>query len=154
MNRSAQIAVLGIDPGKSGGLALVRDDDFQAQVWKMPETEADLWELFCQLKGLATFAYLEHVHAMPKQGVSSTFKFGVQYGSLRMALIASGIPFENVTPYVWQKSVFGTKTKGDKNFVKRAAQERYPYLKITHAIADALFIARYGWLKQVEETRK
>ena len=38
--------ILGIDPGKSGGLALLDTDDhaIPAQVWKMPETEMDVWD--------------------------------------------------------------------------------------------------------------
>jgi hypothetical protein len=60
-----------------------------------------------------------------------------------MALTAAGIPFERVTPQKWQKAM-GCMTKGDKNVSKRRAQELFPQLKITHAIADALLIAEYG----------
>jgi hypothetical protein len=35
-------------------------------------------------------------------------------------------------------------TGGDKNISKRRAQELFPSLKITHAVADALLIAEYG----------
>ena len=35
-------------------------------------------------------------------------------------------------------------SKGDKNVTKSRAQELFPELKITHAIADALLIAEYG----------
>ena len=35
-------------------------------------------------------------------------------------------------------------TKGDKNVSKRKAQELFPGLKITHKIADALVLAKYG----------
>jgi hypothetical protein len=35
-------------------------------------------------------------------------------------------------------------TKGDKNITKRKAQELFPEIKITHAIADSLLIAEYG----------
>jgi len=35
-------------------------------------------------------------------------------------------------------------TGGDKNVSKRRAQELFPEIKITHAIADALLIAEYA----------
>jgi hypothetical protein len=35
-------------------------------------------------------------------------------------------------------------TKGDKNVTKSRAQELFPEVKVTHAIADALLIAEYG----------
>ena len=43
----------------------------------------------------------------------------------------------------WQKYL-GCLTKGDKNVSKAKAQELFPDLKITHAIADSLLIAEYG----------
>jgi crossover junction endodeoxyribonuclease RuvC len=81
---------------------------------------------------------------MPKQGVSSTFKFGQGYGGLEMALTGWEIPFERVTPQRWQKEM-GCLTKGDKNVSKRRAQELFPHLKVTHKLADSLLIAEYGW---------
>ena len=89
------------------------------------------------------FAYLEKVHAMPKQGVSSTFKFGLNYGFLIGCLTALRIPFEFVTPNTWQKAL-SCQSKGDKNVTKAKAQQLFPHLKIIHTIADALLIAEYG----------
>ena len=60
-----------------------------------------------------------------------------------MALIAAGIPFETVTPAKWQGAM-GCRTKGDKNVTKRKAQDLFPGVKVTHAIADALLIAEWG----------
>jgi hypothetical protein len=60
-----------------------------------------------------------------------------------MAIVAAGIPFETVTPQKWQKTL-GCLTKGDKNVSKRKAQELFPDIKITHAIADSLLIAHYA----------
>jgi Holliday junction resolvasome RuvABC endonuclease subunit len=80
---------------------------------------------------------------MPRQGVSSTFKFGTSYGFLRGVLVALEVPFEAVTPAKWQRSM-SCLTKGDKNVTKARAQELFPEVKVTHAIADALLIAEYG----------
>jgi hypothetical protein len=79
---------------------------------------------------------------MPGQGVSSSFKFGMSYGSLRMALIAHSIPFESVTPQAWQKSLH-CLSGGDKNRTKARAQQLFPNQKVTHATADSLLIAEY-----------
>ena len=76
-------------------------------------------------------------------GVKSAFTFGNGFGHLEMALTAAAIPFERVRPQVWQKAT-GCMTKGDKNVSKRRAQELFPSIKVTHAIADALLIASYG----------
>ena len=138
---------LGIDPGKSGGLALITmtgmPTPFKVTTWKMPATEADLWEVLERMpKG--TLAILERVHAMPKQGVTSCFTFGQGYGMLKMGLIAARISFINPTPQAWMKRL-SFSTKGDKNNSKRKAQELFPMVpKITHAIADALLLAEYG----------
>jgi len=134
--------VFGIDPGQSGGIAWI-DERGRACVIKMPETLQDLWEFIGEFKADECKAYLEQVHSMPGQGVSSSFKFGNGFGHLEMALTAAGIPFERVTPQKWQKAM-GCMTKGDKNVSKRRAQELFPSIKCTHATADALLIAQFG----------
>jgi hypothetical protein len=138
---------IGIDAGKSGGIAWITDG--KPCVEKMPDTLADLWELIVAISlnaetgGLGIHAYLEQVSSSPGMGVVSAFTFGNGFGHLEMALTAAGIPFERVRPQVWQKAM-GCMTKGDKNVSKRKAQELFPEIKITHATADALLIAKYG----------
>lgn len=136
---------LGIDPGASGGIAFIPDNN-PAKAWavKMPETLADLWYV---LDGVGFdsndyHACLEKVHSMPGQGVASSFKFGQGFGHLEMALTAAKIPYTYVTPQKWQKEL-GCLTGGDKNVSKARAQQLFPHLKITHALADALLIAEY-----------
>lgn len=131
---------IGIDPGKSGGIAIIEDDG--AFAIKTPETDKDLFE-YLRDNSHNAFCLIEQVHAMPGQGVTSMFNFGMSYGALRMALIAAQIPFQTVTPQRWQKTL-QCLTKGDKNVSKRRAQEIFPELKITHAVADALLIAYYN----------
>jgi crossover junction endodeoxyribonuclease RuvC len=133
--------VIGIDPGKSGALALVGLEE--AVAYKLDNTERDIYEKLVEFAAQADFAFIEKVNAMPKQGVSSTFKFGQSYGFLRGILVASGIPFEYVTPAKWQRAL-SCLSGGDKNVTKGRAQELFPNLKITHAIADSLLIAEYG----------
>ena len=134
---------LGIDPGASGGLAWISDVACGCE--KFAATERDILRQFdaaCEYVNLI-IAAIERVHSMPKQGVASSFKFGQSYGFLRGLLTAMEIPFEEVTPQTWQKSM-GCLSKGDKNVTKQKAQQLFPELKITHATADALLIAEYA----------
>jgi crossover junction endodeoxyribonuclease RuvC len=136
------MTTIGIDPGKSGGIAWIQDG--KACVEKMPDTLQDLWELLRDIAAEGRCkAYLEQIHSSPQMGVVSSFTFGNGFGHLEMALTAAGIPFERVRPQVWQKAM-GCMTKGDKNVSKRKAQELFPNIKVNHAIADALLIATYG----------
>jgi hypothetical protein len=136
------IGVIGIDPGKAGGIATIGLGEFVAH--KMPETVGDLVDLLRELavKGFTT-AYVERVHSSPQMGVVSAFTFGRGVGNIEAACQAVGIRLEWVAPGVWQRDI-GCLTRGDKNVSKRKAQELFPNLKITHAIADALLIAEYA----------
>ena len=141
--------IIGIDVGTNGGIAWITDG--KPCVEKMPGSLRDLWDLICDITnhprstvdGRKYKAYLEQVHSSPQMGVKSAFTFGNGFGHLEMALTAAGIPFERIRPQVWQKAM-GCMTKGDKNVSKRKAQELFPSIKVTHAIADALLIASYG----------
>ncbi len=145
---------VGVDPGMSGGIAALCNG--QMRCTKMPATEHDVWQWFEDVRDwpeypcmtVQCFAVIERVHSMPKQGVASTFKFGYSYGLLRGMLVASGIPFEDVTPQLWQKGLGitpgrGMKRTDFKNRLKARAQCLFPKEKITLATADALLLAEY-----------
>jgi hypothetical protein len=148
--------IIGIDPGLGGGIALLNDAGHTAM--KMPETEYDLFDFMSQhaegeyFQGEAPVVFVEKVNAGPKMGSSAAFKFGQNVGGIRMACLAAGLRIEYVTPQKWQRE-FGLIVKGrglgqddtaKKNRNKARAQELFPGIKITHAIADALLIAEYG----------
>lgn len=137
---------VGIDPGKSGGIvAMTHDGGIHPELlWKMPESEHELHDIFrYYLDGQTSHAILERAQSMPKQGVSSSFNFGVSYGFLRGLLIAFRIPFEIVQATTWQRYMH-CLTHGDKNISKARALNLFPHLPITHATADALLLAKYG----------
>jgi len=117
---------------------------------RMPATDQDLLDLLMPLQGWA-HVWIEQVHSMPKEGVSSAFKFGQNYGALRMAVVACKLPLHTVTPQKWCSGLGLRKKKGEanttwKNRHKALAQELYPGIKITHATADALLIAHWAKL--------
>ena len=134
--------LLGIDPGQSGGLALLDDSGAIVHVQKMPETEHDTAELIVEFAPRIRFALIEKVTPMPKQGLGSTWTFGQHYGFLRGLLVALKIRFDQVRPQDWQKAM-ACRTGGDKNISKAKAQQLFPQQKVTHATADALLLAEH-----------
>lgn len=141
---------IGIDPGKSGGVAFIRGSDRKA--FKMPEVDHDLWQML--VGNDPATVVIEQVASSPQQGVKSAFTFGKSVGLIRGLCIAAGLQMAYVTPAKWQKE-FGLTSKGlafgktatateKKNRNKSRACELFPELKITHSIADALLIAEYG----------
>ena len=139
---------MGIDPGYSGAVAVV---DYKGRIVdsvRLSETEHDVSEFIAEYASDVTFAILEKVNAMPRQGVSSTFKFGTSYGFCRALLVCHRIRFETTPPGVWQKTM-GCLSKGDKNVTKAAAQRLFPEEKVVHATADAMLIAEYARRKGV-----
>lgn len=133
--------IIGIDPGKSGGVAWCEQGQLEPLVAKMPETVHELADL---LRSIGPGkCYLEQVNAMPGQGVTSMFTFGRGLGNIEGVLAALAIPFEWVSPRRWQGAL-RCQTGGDKNVSKRKALELFPKTKWTHATADAALICEYG----------
>jgi len=134
---------LGADPGASGALAVIDGDGLFVACMRLNETPADVWAWLESYTAGVRHAVLERVSAMPRQGVASTFKFGVSYGLVQGFLVAADIPFEKVTPGVWQRKL-GCLSGGDKNVTKRRAQELFPAAHVTHHVADAYLLAEYA----------
>ena len=135
-------AFIGIDPGINGGISWIVDGDMMTS--KMPDSEKGVIDLLFEIRECcdSCVARLEQVHSMPGQGVSSSFKFGMGFGGLKMALAAWEIPYELVPPQKWQKHL-GCLTGGNKNITKAFAQALFPTIRVTHAIADSMLIAEY-----------
>jgi len=146
---------LGVDPGASGALVgIVPALELQFCATFKELTERDIYDAFAILprqhvettmSNPRIVAVLEQVNAMPKQGVTSMFKFGRHFGMLEMALVACKIKYRLERPARWQQ-VLGCRTKGDKTITKKKAQQLYPNtpFRITHANADALLLAEYA----------
>lgn len=145
--------ILGVDPGVSGGLAIIQPDGLAVAFSLSNMTERDIYDVFSAVVLENTcMAYLEKVHAMPGQGVTSMFSFGQNYGFLRGVLVATHTPFIEVTPQAWQKKLglggLSPERSQRKKLLKQKAQQLFPYLKVTLATADALLIAQYGLVSQ------
>ena len=158
MTLTSKLIYLGIDPGDKGGISVHNGSDITAYAFTRC-TPADIYHVFKDVSGGDVVALIERVASSPQMGRASAFKFGEGYGFLRGLLTALEIPFEYVAPVKWQRYLKcktglrkkdGTpvrdkqgRPKHDKNITKRKAQELFPYLKITHAISDALLIGEY-----------
>tara|TARA_R100000664_G_C2752314_1_gene139604 strand:- start:1865 stop:2437 length:573 start_codon:yes stop_codon:yes gene_type:complete len=136
---------IGVDPGKSGGIAFI-DDENNLQCFRFNQ---DLDALISDIKIIRKIdkcvAKLELVHSFPNQGVRSTFSFGENYGIWQGILSALDIKYTKVTPKKWM-SHYGVlpKVKKDrKNKLKEIAQKGYPDTKVTLYVADAILIAKY-----------
>ena len=148
---------VGIDPGLTGAVALV-GDGFLA-VEDMPVVGANKRRVIDSLALAAilhgwqpTDILIEHVHAMPKQGVSSTFRFGQTVGRVEAVVALQKIPLTYVTPAKW-KRYFGLGR--DKEDSRRLAIELYPRIadrldrRKDEGRAEALLIGTY-----LKETRR
>ena len=140
---------IGIDPGRSGGIACITSDELFAI--KCPDTIADMNDKLEAIvyvanhTGYRVYAIIEAVHSMPKQGVRSVFTFGKNYGEWLGLLAGNKIPYIQVSPQKWMK-YFGSMPKDKKhrkNHIKHLAQQRYPHNRITLATSDAVLLAEY-----------
>jgi crossover junction endodeoxyribonuclease RuvC len=68
-------------------------------------------------------AWIERVHALPKQGVTSSFSFGLSYGLVRGVLAALSVPVSLVTPQEWKKSF---RLGASKNEARVIAARLFP----------------------------
>lgn len=148
---------LGIDPGKSGGLALIAGSTV-IEWLEMPPTDLDLFLYLQEISSMVSYAVLERVSSMPGEGHAGAFTFGEGYGKLQMALTAAKISYDKITPRVWQKGVGVTaraKQESKPQFKERLrshAQQLFPSLELwsqpkslgkQRAVCDALLIAEY-----------
>ena len=154
--------VIGIDPGKGGGISVINNETI-TEIHKCPPTIKEMAEILKPYRLTWDFkvpivAYIEQVHAFPTDARSSAFKFGVNYGIWQGMLGAFNIETKMVAPQVWMKPLGLPKDKQNrKQRIKTLAQnviDKQNTLKnkrITLHTSDAVLIAMYGYLKEVVE---
>jgi crossover junction endodeoxyribonuclease RuvC len=159
----SEITIIGIDPGKHGGIAIVNDDFVRVIPIPLAGDDVDLAGIHTWLceyvpfsrKHNTVIAYIEKVGAMPKQGVTSMFSFGFTTGALHGIVAAMMIPRFMVTPQAWKKEIL-VGTAKDKNSAIEYCRRVYPNVslmatdrsKTCHdGMADALCIACFGVLQ-------
>lgn len=138
---------IGCDPGKKGAFSVIGED---GDVTVFPFDEKQFLIVMKCVKELESIACVEHVHAMPGQGVTSMFTFGQNFGFILGVLTAYGIPFELVRPQKWKKEFSIT---GDKNTSISVCKRLFPDVillptersrKESDGMAEALLMAEYA----------
>lgn len=134
------MAVVGIDPGLKGAMALVVDDGTLTEVYDLPvlqvrhkkSVRAELnavmvheamqeWAEFNRV----TKVVIEEVHAFSKQGIASAFRFGQAHGMLiaLAAVVFADAEQVRVPPHTWKKAL---KLGSDKELSRTKATQLWP----------------------------
>ena len=151
--------IIGIDPGLSGGIAILDDlkifDLFDMPIMsegKKNKNQLNSAQLVNIIKNNIikkddTFVIVEQVSAMPGQGVTSMFNFGQTFGAIKGICAALSLPIFFVRPNKWKKHFDLIKSEKDASRTK--AIEMYPAIsdrlskKKDVNKAEAILIARY-----------
>ncbi len=151
--------IFGIDPGISGAISILENKKV-IDVFDMP-TMSDGKKNKRQVNGSQVvniirerlnkkeeiIVVVEHVNAMPGQGVTSMFNFGQSFGVIKGICSALSIPIHFVRPTKWKKHFNLINTSKDASRTK--VIEVYPEIssklsrKKDANKADAILIARY-----------
>lgn len=150
---------IGIDPGKDGAMAIL---GYRETPILIPFDETEYANQLRRLDpfgpraGVTTtdpltpFCVIEHVNAMPGQGVTSCFSFGQNFGFILGLLTAFRIPYELVRPQKWKKEFSCTS---DKNTSIEVAKRLFPGVDLRRTpkctkphdgIAEALLMAEFA----------
>ena len=140
--------IIGIDPGLSGGMAVIEDDGTYVSAEQFGG-DSDFAARLRAMNNGDYYAVVEKVHSMPGQGVASSFTFGRNVGFIHGALTALGIPWEAIAPQAWQRTLrVGKRGKDEsKNAFKKmlleAARKMFPQAggAVTLKTCDALLLA-------------
>ncbi len=151
--------IFGIDPGVSGAIGILENKKV-IEATDMP-TMIDGKKNKRQVNGAQVaniirerlhnnkevVIVVEHVNAMPGQGVTSMFNFGQSFGVIKGICSALSLPIYFVRPAKWKKHFNLIKTNKDASRTK--VIQIYPEIsdKLTRKKdsnkADAILIARY-----------
>lgn len=99
---------IGIDPGKDGAMAIIWESGGIEIVPFSPEGYRDA---LAECPPMECRCCLERVGPMPKQGVTSMFKFGENFGFIQGLLTANRIPFGWSLPRSGRKNFRSPATK-------------------------------------------
>jgi crossover junction endodeoxyribonuclease RuvC len=155
-------AILGIDIGVQGAIAILNVSGALIEVHEMPVLHdgpavrrginAPLLAPIIFKSG-ATLAYVEHVSARPGEGAVGAFAFGRSRGVVEGVLAAAGLPCQFITPPCWKRAI-GLPPGRDKDASRAEAIRRWPTqaglfkLKKSDGLAEAALIAVAGMLRE------
>jgi len=151
--------IIGIDPGISGAISVIEKKKI-LEVYDTPtmiegkknKRQINAAQVTNIIKerlnsGKEVVVVVEHVNAMPGQGVTSMFNFGQSFGVIKGICAALSLPIYFVRPTKWKKHFNLIKTNKDASRTK--VIEVYPEIssklhrKKDSNRADAILIALY-----------
>ena len=142
---------IGIDPGKTGAIAVMDDDGILCLEQFNVDKYVDVLSYVVQSTSAKDIKVcLERVGAMPGQGVVSMFNFGHNLGVIEGILSALRIPYQLVPPQTWKKEFSLT---GDKAKSIEVCKKLFPWVdlratersrKPSDGLAEALLMAEYA----------
>ena len=145
---------IGVDPGKNGGVAVINEVPNHENTisFRCPDTINKMaFSLISLIPENIPYndvlVLIEHVHAMPNNGVVSMFSFGQNLGRWEGIFGAFELDVKYIGPRTWMQH-YDCKPKMDKKDRKRylrgIAEDLFPNIKMTFNISDALLIANYN----------
>ena len=134
--------IIGIDPGLTGGISVMRRNGKVVASVKMPETEQEIRDFVLTYIGYTQLIVIEQVQPMPT-GTIAMFKLGRSYGFLRGIIVMTSVRYDEVRPAVWQAAL-RCLSRGKKAVTRQRAQQLFPDTRITNANADSLLIAEWA----------
>jgi crossover junction endodeoxyribonuclease RuvC len=139
---------IGIDPGKLGAMVII---------WHTGDVEVIPFDKAGYTNAIARAnetdeckCCLEHVSAMPRQGVTSTFSFGENFGWCQGILDAYGVSYELVRPLKWKREFSVT---ADKNSSIAVCKRLFPDVSLKRTencrkdddnLAESLLLCEYA----------
>lgn len=143
---------IGIDPGKSGAVAIMHGEKVTIEDMPLDEDGHIDTEVLCDVIGMhvvpdKSFCVLERAWARPLEGVKSAFALGETYGLTKAVLDILKIETLCISPSVWKKFFDITS---DKEVSRSLAQQLFPTQhhmlarKKDHNRAEALLLCEYA----------
>ena len=153
--------IIGIDPGISGSICFFEDGKILDVVEMPTMTEGkknkkqvngsqiynEIEKRIHKIEKQDIRVIIEHVSAMPGQGVTSMFNFGQSFGILKGICSAMQLPMYFVRPAKWKK--YFNLINSEKDASRTRAIEIFPYFssqlskKKDSNKADAILIASF-----------
>lgn len=150
---------IGIDPGKTGGVAVIDGAGRLLTAVRMPKTLPHLRALLRALfLAERPVLVIEKSQPMPKQGVTSSFNYGVGYGVLIGMTTFAEIPLHEIRPADWKREILaGEPDKKDKGTSIRVCERLFPQVELVpggckkpqDGMAEAILLAEYGRRKNL-----
>lgn len=116
---------IGLDPGKKGAMAILIPPMSEREPYECEIIPYDPRKYIDTLKQYnGATVCIEQVHSISKQGIASSFTFGVMYGWLLGMLDTIGVSYQAVSPQKWKKD-FGL-LRSDKSKSVEVCQHLIP----------------------------